>query len=609
MRILLVGAGGVGHGIRPDRRPPRLRRAGHRRLRPGAAPSTRRRRRTATRPSGWTPGTRQATAALLTGHALRRADERHRPAVRHATVPCRAAGRHALPGHGHVAVTAHTRTSPTARPGSSSATSSSPWPVSGSSGASSRWRAWAWSPACPTCSPATPPTRSSPASTRSVSGTVRISRCAGYDFAPTFSIWTTIEECLNPPVIWETRRGLVHHATVLRARDLHLPGRDRPGGVRERRARRGAADPPLGRRQAGDVQVRPRGRVHRRAGDPAQDSAWTAPIRCRAGGVSVSPRDVVAACLPDPATLGDKMTGLTCAGTWVTGTGTDGGPREVYLLPRGGQCLVDGRVRLAGRGLADGGEPGRGAGADRRRAPGRARACSAPRRCPPGPSSTCSPTTAHRGRCEERTPASGGNSNSHSETEASWCRNCRTSSVASGRTCPSTSAPSWSTRAPARCSPRRRCPARPRWTRPCPRPRRPSTDGGTPPPPSAAWPCCGSPTRSRPARTNSSRPKSENTGKPLGAHRVRGDPADGGPDQVLRGRGPDAGRPLGGRVHVRVHLDHPARADRRVRGGHAVELPDDDGGVEVGPGARGRATPWCSSRPTPRRSPRCSWPN
>ena len=49
------------------------------------------------------------------------------------------------------------------------------------------------------------------------------------------------------------------------------------------------------------------------------------------GGASVSPRDVVAACLPDPATLGDKMSGLTCAGTWVTGTGTDGNPREVYL--------------------------------------------------------------------------------------------------------------------------------------------------------------------------------------------------------------------------------------------------------------------------------------
>ena len=45
----------------------------------------------------------------------------------------------------------------------------------------------------------------------------------------------------------------------------------------------------------------------------------------------MSPRDVVAACLPDPATLGDKMSGLTCAGTWVTGTGKDGRPREVYL--------------------------------------------------------------------------------------------------------------------------------------------------------------------------------------------------------------------------------------------------------------------------------------
>ncbi|MFL5947047.1 MAG: saccharopine dehydrogenase family protein, partial [Gaiellaceae bacterium] len=29
----------------------------------------------------------------------------------------------------------------------------------------------------------------------------------GYDFAPTFSIWTTIEECLNPPVVWERDRG------------------------------------------------------------------------------------------------------------------------------------------------------------------------------------------------------------------------------------------------------------------------------------------------------------------------------------------------------------------------------------------------------------------
>ncbi len=29
----------------------------------------------------------------------------------------------------------------------------------------------------------------------------------GYQFAPNFSIWTTIEECLNPPVIWEKDKG------------------------------------------------------------------------------------------------------------------------------------------------------------------------------------------------------------------------------------------------------------------------------------------------------------------------------------------------------------------------------------------------------------------
>jgi len=53
--------------------------------------------------------------------------------------------------------------------------------------------------------------------------------------------------------------------------------------------------------------------------------------KVKVGSAEVSPRDVVAAVLPDPATLGDRMHGKTCAGTWVTGTGVDGKPREVYL--------------------------------------------------------------------------------------------------------------------------------------------------------------------------------------------------------------------------------------------------------------------------------------
>ncbi|MEK7425803.1 MAG: saccharopine dehydrogenase C-terminal domain-containing protein, partial [Actinomycetota bacterium] len=55
----------------------------------------------------------------------------------------------------------------------------------------------------------------------------------------------------------------------------------------------------------------------------------TRPVTVR--GVEVSPRDVVAAVLPNPAELGDRMRGRTCAGSLVRGIGVDGAPRETYL--------------------------------------------------------------------------------------------------------------------------------------------------------------------------------------------------------------------------------------------------------------------------------------
>jgi saccharopine dehydrogenase (NAD+, L-lysine-forming) len=153
---------------------------------------------------------------------------------------------------------------------------------------------------------------------------------AGYEFAPTFSIWTTIEECLNPPVIWEAGRGwfttppfsepeaftfpagigAVECVNVEHEEVLLIP--------RWVQARRVTFKYGLGSEFIGVLQT-----LHKLGLDR------TEPVTV--GGAAVSPRDVVAACLPDPATLGDKMTGLTCAGTWVTGTGTDGAPREVYL--------------------------------------------------------------------------------------------------------------------------------------------------------------------------------------------------------------------------------------------------------------------------------------
>jgi saccharopine dehydrogenase-like NADP-dependent oxidoreductase len=152
---------------------------------------------------------------------------------------------------------------------------------------------------------------------------------AGYAFAPTFSIWTTIEECLNPPVVWEAGDwrttapfsepevftfpggiGPVECVNVEHEEVLLIPRWIDAGRVTFKYG--------LGTEFIEVLQT-----LHKLGLDR------TDPVQ--AGGVSVSPRDVVAACLPDPATLGDRMTGLTCAGTWVTGTGKDGRPREVYL--------------------------------------------------------------------------------------------------------------------------------------------------------------------------------------------------------------------------------------------------------------------------------------
>ena len=96
--------------------------------------------------------------------------------------------------------------------------------------------------------------------------------------------------------------------------------------------------------------------------------------------VSVAPRDVVAAALPDPATIGPRMTGKTCAGVWVTGTGKDGRPREVYLYHVSDNAWTMAEYESPMRGLADRDEPGDRAGTARDGRLVRCRACAAPSR-------------------------------------------------------------------------------------------------------------------------------------------------------------------------------------------------------------------------------------
>ena len=61
----------------------------------------------------------------------------------------------------------------------------------------------------------------------------------------------------------------------------------------------------------------------------SSDSTPPQPVSVK--GAMLSPRDLVAAVLPDPASIGPLMKGKTCAGVYVTGTGRDGRPRKVYI--------------------------------------------------------------------------------------------------------------------------------------------------------------------------------------------------------------------------------------------------------------------------------------
>ena len=153
----------------------------------------------------------------------------------------------------------------------------------------------------------------------------------GYAFAPTFSIWTTIEECLNPPVIWERDRGWYTTAPFSEPEVFEFP--------------EGIGPVECVNVEHEEVLLIPRWVDCRRVtfkyglGDEFIEVLQTLhktgldrtdPVRV--GDLMVAPRDVVAAALPNPAELGDRMHGKTCAGTWVTGTGPDGSPREVYLF-------------------------------------------------------------------------------------------------------------------------------------------------------------------------------------------------------------------------------------------------------------------------------------
>ncbi len=153
-------------------------------------------------------------------------------------------------------------------------------------------------------------------------------RIEGYAFAPVFSIWTTIEECLNPPIVWQDGNW---HTTEPFSAPEHFPFPEGVGPVecvnveheevvlvpRSIPARRVTFKYALGSDFIEKLRT-----IHALGMDRVD--------KVSVKGVAVAPRDVLAAITPDPARLGDRMIGRAIVGTWVIGR-HDGAPREVFL--------------------------------------------------------------------------------------------------------------------------------------------------------------------------------------------------------------------------------------------------------------------------------------
>ena len=153
-------------------------------------------------------------------------------------------------------------------------------------------------------------------------------------FAPSFSIWTTIEECLNPPVIYERAKGWFTTEPFSEPEIFEFPE-----GI-------GAVE--CVNVEHEEITMLPRtidaGRVTFKYGLGTEfidvlktlhklglDATKPVRVRSEQGPVFVAPRDLVAAVLPDPAKIGPRMEGKTCAGVLVTGKDKDGRDRATYL--------------------------------------------------------------------------------------------------------------------------------------------------------------------------------------------------------------------------------------------------------------------------------------
>ena len=145
-----------------------------------------------------------------------------------------------------------------------------------------------------------------------------------------FSVWTTIEECLNPPIIWEKGRGWFTTENFSEPEIFHFPG--------------GIGDVEVVNVEHEEVTLVPRvidcNRVTFKYGVPREMRQLLLNLRSlgmddaerkiKVGDAEIAPRDFLVKVVPNPQETAKYMIGKGCAGTWVTGK-KDGMRRSIYL--------------------------------------------------------------------------------------------------------------------------------------------------------------------------------------------------------------------------------------------------------------------------------------
>ncbi|MDR0639003.1 MAG: saccharopine dehydrogenase NADP-binding domain-containing protein [Spirochaetaceae bacterium] len=145
-----------------------------------------------------------------------------------------------------------------------------------------------------------------------------------------FSVWATIEECLNPPLIWEKGRGWFTTARFSDPETFNFPG--------------GIGNVEVVNVEHEEVVLIPRmidcNRVTFKYGVSREFRQFL--LNLEAAGMTdrdrliavgkekITPRDFLIKTLPGPIETGGAVEGCGCAGAWIKGV-KDGKQRSVYL--------------------------------------------------------------------------------------------------------------------------------------------------------------------------------------------------------------------------------------------------------------------------------------